>query len=264
MITIHLVGGLGNQLFQIFTLINLSIKYNIPYFLPTTILSNANKLATKRNTYWDNILTNVNIDPNFYSITKKFNKIKENTYKKFNYKNNTILYGYYQDDKYFSENYNTIFKSLNFHYFQNNIKNKYENLLSNNTIALHFRLGDYKQKTDAHPILKIDYYTKSLKLFGGTYNILYFCEAEDNQFVNNLIKELAHPKRNFIKVPDNIPDWEQLLIMSCCNHNIIANSSFSWWGAYLNNNPHKLVCYPANWFGKENDRTYNIKNWHKI
>ena len=46
-----------------------------------------------------------------------------------------------------------------------------------------------------------------------------------------------------------LTDWEELLLMSCCQHNIIANSSFSWWGAYLSNNPIQITCYPSKWFG---------------
>ena len=55
----------------------------------------------------------------------------------------------------------------------------------------------------------------------------------------------------FIKVSDEYHDWEQLLIMSVCDHNIIANSSYSWWGAYLNENKNKTVMYPEKWFGKK-------------
>ena len=53
----------------------------------------------------------------------------------------------------------------------------------------------------------------------------------------------------FIKVDDSISDWKQLLLMSGCNYNIIANSSYSWWAAYMNTNEEKIVCYPDIWFG---------------
>ena len=71
-----------------------------------------------------------------------------------------------------------------------------------------------------------------------------------------------------MKVKDDIPDWKQLLIMSICHHNIIANSTFSWWGAYFNTNPTKLVCYPNAWFGikKQNYIMNDLfpENWKKI
>ena len=72
----------------------------------------------------------------------------------------------------------------------------------------------------------------------------------------------------FKKATDQLDDWEQLLLMSCCKHNIIANSSFSWWGAYFNDNNDKIVCYPSIWFGPklaDKDTSDLFPNkWHKI
>lgn len=72
----------------------------------------------------------------------------------------------------------------------------------------------------------------------------------------------------FVAVDTNIPDWQQMLLMSCCNSNIIANSTFSWWSAYSNPNKNKIICFPAIWFGPNlshnniNDMFPN--NWFKI
>jgi hypothetical protein len=81
--------------------------------------------------------------------------------------------------------------------------------------------------------------------------VLYFCEKQDNEDVQIIISKLKEKFAyiNFIKAYDSIEDWEQMILMSCCKHNIIANSSFSWWAGYLNNNPGKFVCYPHTWFG---------------
>ena len=71
----------------------------------------------------------------------------------------------------------------------------------------------------------------------------------------------------FIKVTDDVEDWKQLLLMSACGNNIIANSSFSWWGAYLNTNPTKIVCYPEIWFGPKvthDTRDLFPESWTKI
>ena len=102
--------------------------------------------------------------------------------------------------------------------------------------------------------------------------VLYFCETEDKPFVESLISRLKKIQCSsgvrFMKVDDTITDWKQLLLMSLCHHNIIANSSFSWWAAYFNNNIHKIITYPSEWFGPD----FHYKNvldmfpstWNKI
>ena len=126
---------------------------------------------------------------------------------------------------------------------------------------MHFRLGDYKIKQKFHNLLPMEYYDKALRyLIDNTkddWNIYYFCEPQDNEIVKLTVDELKNKYKNlnFIKVSDKKDDWEQLLIMSNCEHNIIANSTFSWWGAFLNSNEEKLVICPDKWFGPK-----NIKN----
>ncbi len=75
---------------------------------------------------------------------------------------------------------------------------------------------------------------------------MYFCEEQDINMVNNIIIKLKQffPELIFTKIDSKYLDGEQLLIMSLCQHNIIANSSFSWWGAYFNQNKEKKVYYP--------------------
>ena len=100
--------------------------------------------------------------------------------------------------------------------------------------------------------------------------VLFFCEKSDNADVINIINELPLNERiEYMKVNDTIDDWKQMLIMSCCHSNIIANSTFSWWGAYLNDNPHKKVYYPSTWFGgrlssKNNTNQLFPESWIRV
>jgi hypothetical protein len=126
-------------------------------------------------------------------------------------------------------------------------------------------MGDYKQKRYYHPIMNYDYFETSLQHVlenGQVERVLYLCEQEDNEYVANQIKRLQekYPQLEFTKVDDAIPDYDQLLIMACCNHNIMSNSTFSWWGAYLNENPHKIVTYPSVWFGEYFEHQHDYKD----
>jgi len=261
MITCYLMGGLGNQLFQIFTVIAYSLKYKIPFVFSPTM-----SIHEKRHHYWDTFLLNLKPFTLKYSSCHGFDVYKEEN---FNYNeipvhNNDqhlLLYGYFQSYKYFDEQFNDIIKFIKLDTIINTLLEKIQinqKSFDQNCISMHFRLGDYKNLPDHHPILKEEYYEKSLQYITEktsiqNYNVYYFCESEDNDtvlfMINNLKKKFN--ELEFIKADDSLSDWEQMLIMSLCKHNIIANSSFSWWGAYLNKNQEKIVCYPSTWFGSK-------------
>ena len=155
--------------------------------------------------------------------------------------------------------------------------NKYPFIVNNNTytnvISMHFRIGDFIYKEHSHPVLSYYYYENALRYMVNNTScsiILVFCDEVNNISVNFVLRRLNEYFHNIIFeiVNDKASDWEQLLLMSACSHHIIANSAFSWWGAYLNQTQEKLVCYPDIWFGpllKKNDTCDLFPiNWKKI
>jgi hypothetical protein len=287
MITTYLMGGLGNQLFQIFNVIAYSLENKVPFFFK---YSDTLKVGKERPTYWNSLLKNLKLfmkKEDIQLIVYRENGFHYTKHKK--NMDNFTFHGYYQSYKYFLNSYDNIIKLIGIRKQQEDIKNKHKNLFDNSiTISMHFRLGDYKNMKGFYQIMTIDYYSNALNNVikknqdiniiqdkqntqnNQNINVLYFCENEDindvEQKINilkNLYKEIV-----FTRVPKNLEDWEEMLLMSCCNHNIIANSSFSWWGAYFNQNPNKIVCYPKKWFGLKagNINTNDIcpNDWVKI
>ena len=190
-------------------------------------------------------------------------------------KNPACLHGYFQSYKYFEKNYETIIQLIGLRAKQEDIRDK-TTLLScvgNTTISLHFRLGDYVEKQSHHPIMSIKYYMGALthiidQVGSDTFRVIYFGEKDDETTIKICIQILSKkfPHLEFVKA-DLEEDWEQMLLMSVCTHNIIANSSFSWWGAYFNRDPNKIVCYPSIWFGpalQHNTKDLCPPEWVKI
>jgi len=277
MITCNLAGGLGNQLFQIFATIAYALENNKPFgFLDCESLDNG---CTQRHTYWNSFLSSLKkcthkTISQMHIVTEegfnysKLKPLQENT--------DIMLDGYFQSYKYFQSYFNSICRFIKLDKTKEEVFNKY--LYNYSDISMHFRLGDYKNLTDYHPVLEYEYYEKALEYIINNMrintidniNVLYFCEKEDNDDVNLKISRLHNKFKNvtFIKAHDNIVDWEQMILMSCCKHNIIANSTFSWWGAYFNSNPDKIVCYPDTWFGPALSHIITDDlfpdDWHKI
>ena len=258
-----LQGGLGNQLFQIFNTIAYAIRHKKSFGF-----SNISMLG-KRITYWDTFFTSIN---NFtYNVSESITML--NTFQYFepcfeyteiviNTESNILFHGYYQSDKYFSDYYSTICKLIRLEKQQEHILSKYKSFFDIEDfpiiVSIHIRRGDYVHLQEYHCLQHFEYYRKSIEYMVKETNvdqlkILYFSDSMKD--IEELIIQLKNefPLCLFISVPDEILDWEQLLIMSLCDHHIIANSTFSWWGAYFGKNEKKKICYPLNWFGPKLD-----------
>lgn len=260
-ITCHLMGGLGNQLFQIFTTIATAIKYKRKFiFSPDYDLLSGK--STARHTYWDTMLTSLKIclsdeDISSFDIIRELSFAYSPININVNNKNNNIqLYGYFQSYKYFNTYKDTICRLLKFN--ENNTN-------QTNNISMHFRIGDYKTLQHIHPIMPYAYYENAIayiltkrNIVSMEANIMFFCEYGDlNEVMDTYIIPLSKQYTNITFIngsfineeEEEAEDWQQMLTMSYCRDNIIANSTFSWWSAYLNNSPNKIICYPSQWFG---------------
>lgn len=284
MITCNLMGGLGNQIFQIFATISYAINNRKQFkFLKVDSLGGGS--STLRYTFWNSFFSRLNkpfLTDNIVVLPNNVIKEKEFRFNELpNYGNNNqenyMLSGYFQSYKYFENYYDMVCRLIGLQNMKDTLILKLDlsNNLLGNTISMHFRIGDYKKIQELHPILTKNYYFNALNYIktksnnNTNYNILYFCEEQDIDEVTNIINYLKDifTSYKFARGEKELEDWEQMLLMSCCNHNIIANSSFSWWGAYFNSNENKIVCYPSIWFGpSSNHDTTDLcpPNWSEI
>lgn len=266
MIYIEIMGGLGNQLFQIFTGISYSINYRVPFKIKYNKEDMVSPLdgTSKRPTYWDNFLKSIS---NFtYSQMPFLPVFRERQQFKYNIiphlGEEFILFGYFQSYLYFENNKDTIIRLLKIDKNKELVKNQFSEIFrEKKPISMHFRIGDYTKASHVHPILNIEYYKGALKTLCGKipnlsrdYYVLYFFEEQDTNVVNTIVNELVmeYSAIDFRPCNQSIEDWKQMLLMSNCSHNILANSTFSWWGAYLNDNSNKVVVYPEKWTGLTN------------
>lgn len=261
--TIEIMGGLGNQLFQLFTLISYSLKSKKPFYIEDKPIT----YGKRKKYYFDTLLlqklkefikpsiqSSIIYHEPFFHYAPISILIDQSRHVK--------LHGYFQSYKYFEEHKDVIFKMINLKETQQYVKEKVAPYLPTSSfekvVSLHFRVGDYAQLQHAHPLMPVEYYEKALEqllvdtIVKTEWFILYFCEDNDIEYVNQKINYLKQnekfKKLIFMKVPSHLDDWEQMILMSLCQHHIIANSTFSWWGAYFGIGD-GMVYYPSKWFG---------------
>ena len=254
-------GGLGNQLFQIFNVISNYIDNKCKNYILYVKNGNVRKY------YWDTLFSNISQKVSYItSIPEKYTEPFFHYKKLPIFNNDTVLEGYFQSHKYFEHNINKIKEIIGFDKKINNVLTKYPEYTVNKTISVHYRMGDYLKPPhfQFHSVKTSGHYINAFKTLMNEgvdiydYDILYFCEENDNKRVgdynleiNNTLKELTGKDLRYKKVSDDIPDWEQLLIMTSAKHYIIGNSTFSWFGAYLSLSKEPIICYPIKWFGPD-------------
>lgn len=253
-----LMGGLGNYLFQIAAAFAVSLRDNKKLIVDT---SDIQVVHDPLENYKDNILRRIT----FRNGIEGYTPISQDG---FHYTeiprvpSSTKLFGYFQSEKYFEE-YSDHVRSL---YeitpsLKKQLLEKYGEVLKNETVSLHVRRTNYLKFPNHHPVQPVEYYKKAVELLGNHKTYLIFSDDmdwchENFGFINNKI---------FI---GNQTDYEDLYLMSMCKDNIIANSSFSWWGSWLNKNPDKKVIAPNMWFGNAyshwNLNDLYCKKWIKL
>tara|TARA_R110000751_G_scaffold273984_2_gene374844 strand:+ start:1562 stop:2335 length:774 start_codon:yes stop_codon:yes gene_type:complete len=248
MVTTLLQGGLGNQIFQVCAALSLALENNDEFKLDesTHLLPNQGR---KCKNYIKNIFRNLNFSSNL--LIKNVYHEPQFNYKKINYLPDLCLVGYFQSEKYFKE-YSREVRDLLAPDPQtlSCIKNKYGEILKKNTVALHVRRGDYMNSPEYHPVCTLKYYNQAIQHFSRDSVFLVF--SDDIKWCKSIFKGDA-----FIFVENN-EDYVDLYLISLCKHAIIANSSFGWWGAWLNNNKNKMIIAPQTWFG--NSAQHNTKD----
>ncbi|RXJ84873.1 alpha-1,2-fucosyltransferase [Arcobacter sp. CECT 8985] len=266
MILVKIVGGLGNQMFCYAYAKSLQQKgYDVKVDITTYETYKLHggyqldkyhtnlEISTKQenNKYYSNsilskvlrrlgIETSKAIREKSLFFDEKFLKIEDNNY----------IEGYFQSEKYFKNIRDILIKQFTINQELSNYTKKIEFDIksSQNSCSIHIRRGDFinNKNLSIHGTCNIEYYKNAIEyLEKKIARVSYFIFSDDiewckeNLNLSNAVFVCSEEKR--------IPH-EDIYLMSLCNHNIIANSSFSWWGAWLNNNEKKIIIAPKRWF----------------
>ncbi len=285
MIITKLKGGLGNQMFQYATAKGLSssnklVYLDTSYFTDKAILA---KIQTPRKfelQLFRNIKAkNLNCLQE-YSLNKKYFKAKvlkkilfpnlttiqqiENEFidDLNNNKGNLYLDGYFQSEKYFTKVRNELLFEFTFDKLDKNNSDMLDKINSyQNSVCVHVRRGDYLKPEIQryHGLLPITYYFNAVNLVQEKVNYPhFFVFSDDSDWCKD---NLRFPRESYTLVNGNRDDdsWKDMCLMTYCKHHIIANSSFSWWGAWLSTKG-GLKMAPKNWFNPE-EANFNISDF---
>jgi hypothetical protein len=294
MIVAKLIGGLGNQLFQYAAGRALAVHHGTDLLLDTSFLEqdpkggytkrnfeldafninariassnnlqqfplNGGRMQTKLKSLFPGLFNTLVFNESQQAFDPRFLKLPENTY----------LNGYWQDQRYFlpireqllkelalkdapSEQYNLLLKKIN----------------DSNSVSIHVRRGDYVSLPAAgnfHGLADLDYYRHAVEQLEKEHKDLhYFIFSDDLAWCEqhlNFLKDVTFVYGEKL----GLSAQQELILMSHCRHQVIANSSFSWWAAWLNTNPGKTVIAPEFWFAKKRSRELSIlpREWQTV
>jgi hypothetical protein len=289
MIVTQLTGGLGNQLFQYACGLALSKKIGVPlsfYFYSASG-------NTKRSLALDCFSISGKQLPShqkfLFEYSSYIQKVSNHflnaqlpvlphvfTEKSFKYDpsiklitDNTVLIGYWQSEKYFSKFSADIQNEFTFkQQLDKNNLSLLQQIMSTESVAIHIRRGDYVSHAAAaqfHGTLQLEYYQEAIEVIKAhRKNSVFYIFSDDQEWVKKNL--LFKGKKYFVVGNTGTNAYKDLQLMSNCKNNIIANSSFSWWGAWLNSKNMKMIIAPSKWTKNDSMTTIDLipKSWIQI
>jgi hypothetical protein len=240
------MGRFANQMFQYASLKGIAKNIGVDICIPNHTQADddgiGNKLRTELFDSFD-LRVNIGLLNNGHApvVNERFHHFDEELFTMC--PDHVSLQGYFQTEKYFKHIESEIREDFT---FKNEILNPCKDMISSveNPIALHIRRTDYIINSENHLNLSLEYYEAALNLFDSDRNVIVF--SDDPVWCQE--QELFSNDRFMIS--ENTDNRVDLCLMSLCDDFIIANSSYSWWGAWLSNNKNKKVIAPLQWFGK--------------
>lgn len=244
------MGQLGNQMFQYASLRGIARNRNLDFCIPYHNEVFTDSLGNNLKIELFNPFTLTNLEQsNIGIIQSKDPKIEE----QFNFNetlfntcpDNVSLHGYFQTEKYFKNIEEEIRQDFT---FKKQILIPCKHMMStvDTPIALHIRRGDFLINSANHHNLDFDYYESCLDKFDQKRNVIIF--SDDTQWCK---EQKIFSDDRFLVAEDN-DNYTDLCLMSLCSDFIIANSTFSWWGAWISKSLDKTVYAPKKWFGVNN------------
>jgi len=228
-------SGLGNQLFCIATAISYAAEHKKQLMVPFGIYGHE---VCK---YRKNLYTNLSDAGPVPPVVPFMYREKSFQYIKIPYMAGTVLLdGYFQSEKYFTDHRDEILRQLSISSLEKEVVEQYGDY--SDYVSIHVRRGDYLDLPEHHPALGAAYYGEAVSKFPPDQKFLIF--SDDVEWCKDNITFLKH-----VKFSSCLHDYEDMLLMSTCRDHIIANSTFSWWAAWLNTNKNKRVLAPSIWFG---------------
>lgn len=265
-IFVKFIGGLGNQMFQYAFGLSLEKRCKAKVYYDKSFFDikgsrnyelNNFKLKLKTTNNWL-LKFNECIKPRQKKIIKETEDSIYNE-KFYNLKNYNFYDGYFQTYKYFDDYRNDILKAFELKTPLNEENEKMlKKIKSSNSVSLHVRRTDYlyKEELKIRGVCDLDYYGKAIKYIEKNIKAPHFFVFSDD--ITWCLEHLKfQSKYTFVDINDAQSGYFDMFLMKNCKHNIIANSSFSWWGAWLNEHNNKIVIAPKIWMIRWNETEEN-------
>ncbi len=240
MITTFLMGGMGNQAFQIAHTIAFCLKHGDQYQIPQHTVKDQWPVYF---THFPPLTTSFDFFGTYREKGHEYNEIPR--------KEQIAFEGYWQSYKYFEKYRPQIIEAFK-PTIDNQVKKEIASSIPEGIVAIHVRRGDYVGQENMHPVVTMGYLTRAIKHFNYLKYFRFLVFSDDIAWCKEHLNNERIVGSRF-RYSENRTAQEDMYAMSICSHNIISNSTYSWWAAWFNANPKKIVVTPHedDWFGPD-------------